>query len=84
MTSSFDTEKPPRDRGARLGRPAKLAPQQQEEVIRTVRDGSRTAADAARLVGLHRSNIAHFTGAKRVILAWKPCERCNSETELGV
>src|ERR1700738_3922313 len=45
-----------RDRGARLGRPAKLTPHQQQEVIRTVCDGSRTAADAARLFGLHRSN----------------------------
>jgi DNA invertase Pin-like site-specific DNA recombinase len=38
-----------RDRGARLGRPAKLSPHQQQEVIKAVRDGSKTAADAARL-----------------------------------
>ena len=43
--------------GAKLGRPGKLIPQQQQEVIRTVRDGSKTAADAARLFGIHRSNI---------------------------
>src|SRR6266446_8499100 len=41
-------------RGTRVGRPAKLGPNQQQEVIRTVRGGSRTAADAARLFGLHR------------------------------
>jgi DNA invertase Pin-like site-specific DNA recombinase len=46
-----------RDCGVKLGRPAKLTPQEQQEVIRTVRDGSKTAADAARLFGMHRSNI---------------------------
>jgi DNA invertase Pin-like site-specific DNA recombinase len=45
-----------RDRGTRLGRPAKLSVLQQQEVIKAVRDGSKTAADAARLFGLHRSN----------------------------
>ena len=49
-----------RDRGVKVGRPAKLSRHQQEEVIRTVRDGSKTAADAARLFGLHRSNIARL------------------------
>jgi DNA invertase Pin-like site-specific DNA recombinase len=49
-----------RDRGTRLGRPAKLIPHQQQEVIKAVRDGSKTAADAARLFGLHRSNITRL------------------------
>jgi DNA invertase Pin-like site-specific DNA recombinase len=49
-----------RDRGVKLGRPAKLTPQQQQEVIRTVSDGSKTAADAARLFGMHRSNITRL------------------------
>jgi DNA invertase Pin-like site-specific DNA recombinase len=49
-----------RDRGTRLGRPAKLSPDQQQEVIKAVRDGSKTAADAARLFGLHRSNITRL------------------------
>ena len=49
-----------RDRGARLGRPAKLTPHQQQEVIRAVGEGSKTAADAARLFGLHRSNITRL------------------------
>jgi DNA invertase Pin-like site-specific DNA recombinase len=49
-----------RDRGARLGRPAKWSPHQQQEVIKAVRDGSKTAADAARLFGLHRSNITRL------------------------
>jgi DNA invertase Pin-like site-specific DNA recombinase len=49
-----------RDRGVKVGRPAKLNPQQQQEIIRSVRDGSKTAADAARLFGLHRSSIARL------------------------
>jgi DNA invertase Pin-like site-specific DNA recombinase len=49
-----------RDRGARLGRPAKLSAHQQQEVIKAVREGSKTAADAARLFGLHRSNITRL------------------------
>jgi hypothetical protein len=47
-------------RGAGVGRPGKLSPQQQQEVICTVRDGSKTAADAARLFGMHRSNISRL------------------------
>ena len=49
-----------RDRGARLGRPAKLSPHQQQEVIKAVREGSKTAAEAARLFGLHRSNVTRL------------------------
>ena len=49
-----------RDRGARLGRPSKLNAHQQQEVIRVVRDGSKSASDAARLFGLHRSNITRL------------------------
>jgi DNA invertase Pin-like site-specific DNA recombinase len=52
-----------RDRGAKVGRPAKLSAHQQQEIIRTVRDGSKTAADAARLFGLHRSSITPPAGA---------------------
>jgi DNA invertase Pin-like site-specific DNA recombinase len=49
-----------RGRGVKVGRPAKLSRRQQEEVIRTVRNGSKTAADAGRLFGLHRSNITRL------------------------
>jgi DNA invertase Pin-like site-specific DNA recombinase len=49
-----------RDRGAKVGRPAKLSAHQQQEIIRSVRDGSKTAADAARLFGLHRSSITRL------------------------
>jgi len=34
-----------RDRGVRVGRPAKLSPHQQQEVIRAVRDAAKTADD---------------------------------------
>ena len=49
-----------RERGTKVGRPAKLSPDQQQEIIRTVRDGSKTAADAARLFGLHRLSITRL------------------------
>jgi DNA invertase Pin-like site-specific DNA recombinase len=49
-----------RDRGVKVGRPTKLSRHQQEEVIRAVRDGSETAADADRFFGLHRSNITRL------------------------
>jgi DNA invertase Pin-like site-specific DNA recombinase len=49
-----------RDRGVKVGRPAKLNTHQQQEIIRSVRDGSKTAADAARLFGLHRSSITRL------------------------
>jgi DNA invertase Pin-like site-specific DNA recombinase len=49
-----------RDRGVKVGRPAKLNAHQQQEIIRSVRDGSKTAADAARLVGVHRSSITRL------------------------
>src|SRR5207237_2760874 len=45
----WSVNEPARDRGVKVGRPAKLSRHQQEKVIRTVRDGSKTAADAARL-----------------------------------
>jgi hypothetical protein len=50
----------------KVGRPAKLSPQQQREVIRTVRDGSKTAADAARLFGRIAQNISRFLARANV------------------
>ncbi len=61
-----------RDRGVKVGRPAKLSRRQQEEVIRTVRDGSKTAADAGRLFGLHRSNITRLLARYRLKSSRKP------------
>jgi putative DNA-invertase from lambdoid prophage Rac len=48
-----------RDRGARLGRPSKLSRHQQQEMIKAVRDGSKTAAHARHIfwtVKLERAN----------------------------
>ena len=61
-----------RDRGVKVGRPAKLSRRQQEEVIRTVRDGSKTAADTGRLFGLHRSNITRLLARYRLKSSRKP------------
>jgi DNA invertase Pin-like site-specific DNA recombinase len=55
-----------RDRGAKLGRRSKLSLHQQREVVRAVRDGSKTAAEAARLFGLHRSNITRLLARANV------------------
>ena len=52
-----------RDRGVKVGRPAKLSPHQQQEVIRAVRAGSKTAADAARLFGAAPLKYYSLTGA---------------------
>jgi DNA invertase Pin-like site-specific DNA recombinase len=49
-----------RERGVKVGRPAKLSRCQQKEVIRTVRDGSKTAADAARLFGTVKALLAYW------------------------
>lgn len=42
------------------GRPAKLAPKQRTEVIAMVRSGTKSAAEAARLFGVHPSTICRL------------------------
>lgn len=42
------------------GRPQKLKPQQQQEIIRLVKRGRKTAADAARLFGVHPATISRL------------------------
>jgi DNA invertase Pin-like site-specific DNA recombinase len=42
------------------GRPPKLKPQQQREILRLVRRGRKTAADAARLFGVHPATISRL------------------------
>jgi DNA invertase Pin-like site-specific DNA recombinase len=68
-----------RDRGVKVGRPDKLSPHQHEEIIRTVRDGSKTAADAARLFGLHRSSVgrllARADGVERGLVLRQPSQK---------
>jgi len=42
------------------GRPQKLKPQQRQEIIRLVKRGRKTAADAARLFGVHPATISRL------------------------
>ena len=49
-----------RERGKMPGRKPKLSAAQQAEVLRAVRKGEKTAADAARLFGVHRSSISRL------------------------
>jgi DNA invertase Pin-like site-specific DNA recombinase len=49
-----------RERGKVVGRRPKLSVAQQAEVLRTVRKGEKTAADAARLFGVHRATISRL------------------------
>jgi len=49
-----------RERGKVPGRKAKLSAAQQAEVLRMVQKGEKTAADAARLFGVHRSSISRL------------------------
>src|SRR5258708_29353876 len=49
-----------RERGRVGGRSPKLTPHQRAEAIRMVRSGQTSAAEAARLFGVHRSNISRL------------------------
>jgi DNA invertase Pin-like site-specific DNA recombinase len=42
------------------GRPPKLKPQQRAEIVRLVHRGRKTAADAARLFGVHPATISRL------------------------
>lgn len=42
------------------GRPPKLKPQQRAEIVKLVRRGRKTAADAARLFGVHPATISRL------------------------
>jgi DNA invertase Pin-like site-specific DNA recombinase len=46
------------------GRRPKLKPRQQEEIVRMVRKGKKTAADAARLFGVHRATVTRLLQKK--------------------
>ena len=61
-----------RERGKVPGRKAKLNAAQQAEVLRMVEKGEKTAADAARLFGVHRSSISRLlakAGSAGMVLA---------------
>ena len=44
------------------GRPSKLTPQQQREIVKLVRSGKKTAADAARLFNVHPATVSRLLG----------------------
>ncbi|MGH8210682.1 MAG: recombinase family protein, partial [Steroidobacteraceae bacterium] len=46
------------------GRRPKLKPQQQLEIVRLVQRGKKTAADAARLFGVHRATVSRLLQRK--------------------
>jgi DNA invertase Pin-like site-specific DNA recombinase len=49
-----------KERGRVGGRQPKLTSHQQDEAIKMVRSGEKSAADVARLFGVHRSNISRL------------------------
>ena len=55
------------DAAARMGASAvvkpKLKPQQQQEILQLVRSGKKTAADAARLFGVHPATVSRLLRA---------------------
>ena len=42
------------------GRPPKLKPHQQQEIVTLVKQGKKTAADAARLFGVHPATVSRL------------------------
>jgi DNA invertase Pin-like site-specific DNA recombinase len=48
------------------GRPRKLRPQEQAEIITMVSRGKKTAADAARIFGVHRSTVSRLLANARM------------------
>jgi len=54
-----------RERGRVGGRKARLKPNQVAEILRMVNSGNKTAAEAARLFGLHRSSISRLISQAR-------------------
>jgi DNA invertase Pin-like site-specific DNA recombinase len=49
-----------RSHGRIVGRRPKLKPHQQDEIIRSVQSGKKTAADAARLFNIHPSTVSRL------------------------
>jgi DNA invertase Pin-like site-specific DNA recombinase len=56
-----------RERGRIGGRRPKLRPNQRVEVIRMVTTGTKTAAEAARLFGVHRSSISRLMAQAQIV-----------------
>jgi len=54
-----------RERGRIGGRKPKMNPNQRTEILRMVNSGRTTAAEAARLFGLHRSSVSRLISQSR-------------------
>jgi DNA invertase Pin-like site-specific DNA recombinase len=54
-----------RERGRIGGRKPKIKPNQRAEILRMVNSGKTTAAEAARLFGLHRSSVSRLMSQAR-------------------
>jgi DNA invertase Pin-like site-specific DNA recombinase len=54
-----------RNEGRIGGRRPKLRPQQQQEIVRMVTTGKKTAADAARLFNVHPATISRLLAQTR-------------------
>ena len=55
-----------RERGRVGGRKPKLKPNQRAEIIQMVNSGTKSAAEAARLFGFHRSTISRLLAVERL------------------
>jgi DNA invertase Pin-like site-specific DNA recombinase len=58
-----------RERGRVGGRRPKLTPAQEAEVVRRVSSGEATAAEMARLFGVHRSSVTRLIQRRRASAA---------------
>jgi DNA invertase Pin-like site-specific DNA recombinase len=48
------------------GRPPKLKPQQRQEIVKLVKRGKKTAADAARLFGVHPATVSRYSSGPKI------------------
>jgi len=55
-----------RAEGRTLGRPAKFNTHQKQEIVRLVKSGQQSAADAARLFNVHPSTVARLLAQNQI------------------
>ena len=65
------------------GRPPKLTPQQQAEIVRMISRGRKTAADAARLFGVHPATISRLLSRARAGASLKRAAAIAGATRAG-
>jgi DNA invertase Pin-like site-specific DNA recombinase len=62
------------------GRPSKLQPNQAKEIRAMVSSGRKTAAEAARLFGVHPATVSRLMAGARVTDALRPRQRTRTRT----